>query len=72
MTAPETAAGRFFEDLRIGEVLQHGTPRKLRAADASLYSAAKNHPCADFPGRQGDSYHPSVVLGLDVWLLPPR
>ncbi|HYA73392.1 MAG TPA: MaoC family dehydratase [Roseiarcus sp.] len=40
MTAPsKTAAGRFFEDFRIGETLRHATPRTLREGDASLYSA---------------------------------
>ena len=34
--------------------------------------AAKDHPCADFPGRQGEAYHPAVVLDLDYWALMPR
>jgi 2-methylfumaryl-CoA hydratase len=41
MSAPpsKTAAGRFFEDFRLGETLVHPTPRTLNAGDASLYSA---------------------------------
>jgi len=35
----KTAAGRFFEDFRIGEMIRHATPRTLNAGDASLYSA---------------------------------
>ncbi len=35
----KTAAGRFFEDFRIGEAIRHATPRTLTAGDASLYSA---------------------------------
>jgi 2-methylfumaryl-CoA hydratase len=35
----KTAAGRFFEDFRVGETLRHATPRTLREGDASLYSA---------------------------------
>ncbi len=35
----KTAAGRFFEDFRLGETLRHATPRTLREGDASLYSA---------------------------------
>ena len=35
----KTAAGRFFEDFRIGERLVHATPRTLNAGDGSLYSA---------------------------------
>jgi 2-methylfumaryl-CoA hydratase len=34
--------------------------------------AAKDHSCADFPDRQGDAYHPAVVLELDYWVLMPR
>jgi 2-methylfumaryl-CoA hydratase len=34
--------------------------------------AAKDHPCADFPDRQGEAYHPAVVLDLDYWVLMPR
>jgi 2-methylfumaryl-CoA hydratase len=34
--------------------------------------AAKDHPCADFPDRAGDAYHPAVVLDLDYWALMPR
>ena len=34
--------------------------------------AAKDHPCADFPGKQGESYHPAVVLDIDYWALMPR
>jgi 2-methylfumaryl-CoA hydratase len=35
----KTAAGRFFEDFRIGETIRHATPRTLSEGDASLYSA---------------------------------
>ena len=35
----KTAAGRFFEDFRVGDTLRHATPRTLRDGDASLYSA---------------------------------
>src|ERR1700690_3420550 len=42
MAAPvptKTAAGRFFEDFRLGETIRHATPRTLNSGDASLYSA---------------------------------
>ena len=40
MSAPsKTAAGRFFEDFRLGETLRHATPRTLTVGDVSLYSA---------------------------------
>ena len=38
-TAAKTAAGRFFEDFRLGETIRHATPRTLTSGDASLYSA---------------------------------
>jgi 2-methylfumaryl-CoA hydratase len=34
--------------------------------------ATKNHPCTDFPDRQGEKHEPSVVLDLDYWALIPR
>jgi 2-methylfumaryl-CoA hydratase len=34
--------------------------------------AAKNRPCADFPGREGEGYDSHVVLDLDYWALAPR
>jgi 2-methylfumaryl-CoA hydratase len=35
----KTAAGRFFEDFRLGQTLRHATPRTLTVGDVSLYSA---------------------------------
>ena len=34
--------------------------------------ATKNRPCADFPLREGEGYHPAVVLDFDYWVLAPR
>jgi 2-methylfumaryl-CoA hydratase len=35
--------------------------------------AAKDCPCASWPGKGADGkYHPAVVLDLDYWLLMPR
>jgi 2-methylfumaryl-CoA hydratase len=35
--------------------------------------AAKDHGCADFPGKGADGkYHPAVMLDLDYWVLMPR
>ena len=40
MSAPsKTAAGRFFEDFRLGETVRHATPRTITAGDVALYSA---------------------------------
>ena len=38
-SSSKTAAGRFFEDFRLGETIRHATPRTLNSGDASLYSA---------------------------------
>jgi 2-methylfumaryl-CoA hydratase len=35
----KTAAGRFFEDFRLGERLAHATPRSVTSGDVALYSA---------------------------------
>ena len=35
----KTAAGRFFEDFRLGQTIRHPTPRTLTSGDASVYSA---------------------------------
>src|SRR5271170_6346264 len=37
--SPKIAAGRFFEDFRLGQTMRHATPRTLNAGDSSLYSA---------------------------------
>jgi 2-methylfumaryl-CoA hydratase len=34
--------------------------------------ATKDHPCADFPLKEGDADHPAVILDLDYWVLIPR
>ncbi len=34
--------------------------------------ATKNHPCADFPGREpSDKPHPAVILDFDYWVAIP-
>jgi 2-methylfumaryl-CoA hydratase len=39
MSESKTNPGRFFEDFRLGETLQHATPRTVSDADAALYLA---------------------------------
>ncbi len=34
--------------------------------------ATKNEPCAAYPDREGEGYHPAVILDLDYWVLVPR
>ncbi len=35
----KTSLGNFFEDFRLGQVIQHATPRTVTAGDVSLYTA---------------------------------
>src|ERR1700757_1384724 len=35
----KTNAGNFFEDFRLGQVIEHATPRTVTAGDAALYIA---------------------------------
>jgi 2-methylfumaryl-CoA hydratase len=37
--AAKTSAGNFFEDFRLGQAIQHATPRTLTTGDAALYTA---------------------------------
>jgi 2-methylfumaryl-CoA hydratase len=34
----KTSAGNFFEDFRIGQLIQHATPRTITAGDVALYN----------------------------------
>jgi 2-methylfumaryl-CoA hydratase len=34
--------------------------------------AAKDHPCSDFPLKDGEEDHPAVLLDLDYWALIPK
>ena len=49
----KTAAGRFFEDFRLGETIRHATPRTLNSGDASLYSALTG---ARFAPQSGETF----------------
>src|SRR5215471_16508689 len=35
----KTSSGNFFEDFRLGQVIQHATPRTVTAGDVALYTA---------------------------------
>src|SRR5215470_11146040 len=35
----KTNAGNFFEDFRLGQVIEHATPRTVTTGDAALYVA---------------------------------
>lgn len=38
MTAPKTNPGNYFEDFRVGQVIEHATPRTITAGDVALYT----------------------------------
>jgi len=52
--------GRFFEDFKLGEELQHGTPRTATDGDSSLYTALTGNR---FPVNCNDML--AVDLGFD-------
>src|SRR3979411_1678437 len=35
----KTTPGNFFEDFRLGQLIQHATPRTITAGDVALYTA---------------------------------
>ncbi|HJU30123.1 MAG TPA: MaoC family dehydratase [Hyphomicrobiaceae bacterium] len=39
MTTAKTNPGNFFEDFRVGQVLQHATPRTLTLGDVAVYNS---------------------------------
>ena len=39
MSRPKTNAGNFFEDFRIGQTIEHATPRTISSGDVALYAA---------------------------------
>jgi 2-methylfumaryl-CoA hydratase len=39
MASPKTTTGNFFEDFKVGQILQHATPRTVTAGDVALYTA---------------------------------
>ena len=47
MTALKTNPGNFFEDFKVGQVLQHATPRTITAGDVFV----RNHGRAAAAGR---------------------
>lgn len=58
ITSGKVHSGRYFEHFRLGEVIQHATPRTLTAGDAALYIAltgARNplHCCEPFAHALG-------------------
>lgn len=38
-TMPKTGSGNYFEDFRLGQVIEHATPRTITQGDVALYTA---------------------------------
>jgi len=53
----KTAAGRFFEDFRVGDQLRHATPRTVGEGDAALYSAIFG---ARFAAQSADTFAAAI------------
>jgi len=65
----KSAAGRFFEDFRVGEDIVHATPRTVNAGDAALYLALYG---SRFALQSSDEFARSMGLPrapLDDWLV---
>jgi hypothetical protein len=43
-TMSKTGTGNFFEDFRIGQVIQHATPRTITVGDVALYNGLFGPP----------------------------
>ena len=54
MSKIEPSTGNFFEDFRLGQVIQHATPRTLTTGDAALYQALY--------GRSADRYEKAALV----------
>jgi 2-methylfumaryl-CoA hydratase len=55
----KTASGNFFQDFRIGQVIDHATPRTVTTGDASLYTALYG---SRFALQSADSFAESCGL----------
>lgn len=53
MSKIQPSSGNFFEDFRVGQVIQHATPRTLTAGDAALYQALYG---SRFPVQSSDTF----------------
>ncbi|MEX0583470.1 MAG: MaoC family dehydratase, partial [Sneathiella sp.] len=57
----KTNPGNYFEDFRIGQILDHATPRTITEGDVSLYTALYG---GRFALQSADSF--AMECGLDV------
>lgn len=65
----KSAAGRFFEDFRLGEEIRHATPRTVSSGDAALYQALYG---SRFALQSSDEFAKGMGLPgapLDDWLV---
>ena len=47
-------------------------PRRRRRCCACARSPPRTSPAPPIPDREGDAYHPSVILDLDYWAFMPK
>ena len=72
MSEPKTGPGNFFEDFRVGQVIEHATPRTVTEGDRALYGAI--YPTrfavpssAEFAASVGLAPHPvEELIGFHV------
>ena len=72
MSEPKTGPGNFFEDFRVGQIIEHATPRTVTEGDRALYGAI--YPTrfavpssAEFAASVGLAPHPvEELIGFHV------
>ena len=68
-----TGSGNFFEDFRVGQVIEHATPRTVTAGDVALYQALYG---PRFALQSSDEFaralslQSHIRLSLSRWILP--
>src|SRR5205807_1051023 len=70
----KTSSGNFFEDFRLGQVIQHATPRTITVGDVALYTALYGPRFAvqssdEFARALGRNQHRQDVLEYVRWVM---
>ena len=61
--------GNFFEDFRLGQVIQHATPRTITAGDVALYNALYG---PRFAVQSSDAFAQAIGMVNDHLVSCPR
>ena len=59
----KTGTGNFFEDFRVGQLIQHATPRTLSAGDGALYQGLFG---ARFAVQSSDAFAQAIGYPRDL------